>query len=279
MPHARRTVAHLSDLHLRRPGTFAPQPDAAAHLSRALAILTSWNVACDAWVFSGDLSDDGSPESYARVRSLVGAAARAEGVQVIWGNGNHDSLAAFRAGLLGGGTGPVNTEHWIGGLRILTVDSTVAGVAWGEYSAATLAWLAERLATSAPEGTLLVTHHAPLPQPQAAPNTLWPLVNPEALADLMRGSDVRGILAGHVHQASFGMLAGVPVMVAPALAYGQDLTAGRDLRSQDAGQGFSLVEVYDHTIVSTPVLLDTGPAVAPVIAADGLDRLGEPWRR
>ena len=27
----------------------------------ALDVLTTWGVRCDAWVFSGDLSDDGSP--------------------------------------------------------------------------------------------------------------------------------------------------------------------------------------------------------------------------
>lgn len=60
--HPTHVVAHLSDTHLTADGALVDGVvDADARLGEALAVLTSWNVRCDAWVFSGDLSDDGSP--------------------------------------------------------------------------------------------------------------------------------------------------------------------------------------------------------------------------
>ena len=57
-----------------------------------------------------------------------------------------------------------------------------------------------------------------------------------ALAAVLKGSDVRRILSGHVHHPSFGTFAGIPVAAASSSAYGQDLaqpvgaTRGRMLR-------------------------------------------------
>lgn len=264
VPWPLRTVAHLSDVHLRRPGDplVDGRIDPVERLGRALDVLTTWNVRCDAWLFSGDLSDDGSTESYRLLRRLVSDAAGAVGVRVLWASGNHDDRPTFRRELLdAAGDAPLDAEHDLDGLRVLVVDTAVGGVPWGEVAPASLAWLADRLRTPAPLGTLLVLHHPPIPQPQTAHNVLWPLRNPEAVARLLPGTDVRAILSGHVHQPSFGTLAGVPVVTAPALAYAQDLAAGRDQRGHDAHQGFALVDVYAHTVVSTPVFLDAGAAV------------------
>ena len=268
-PRPRRTLAHLSDLHITGDGSLVGGVvDARARLAAALEVLTSWNVACDAWVFTGDLSDDGTPESYAWLRETVAAASQRAGVPVIWANGNHDERDAFRRVLLGepGGEEPYVAEHAIGGLRVLVVDSTVPGLPYGRIAPETLAWLEQRLAVPAPEGSVVVVHHAPLPPLQDAAWG-WVLAHPEDLAAVLRGTDARAVLAGHLHQAAFGVFAGVGTSVAPALVYTQDLTAGRDLRGQDANAGFSLVECYPDVVTHTVVPLATGRAVGEVLPA------------
>lgn len=263
-----RCIAQLSDAHLRHPADplVDGSVDPVARLRRALDVLTSWNVACDAWIFSGDLSDDGTPGSYRLLRRLVSDAAGAAGVPVVWANGNHDDREVFRRELWDDDSaGPLNSEHDLNGLRVLVLDTNVDDVPWGQVAPASLEWLAQRLATPAPLGTLLVMHHPPLPQPQTAPNVIWPLRNPDAVAAVVAGRDVRMILSGHVHQPSFGTLAGIPVATAPALSYSQDLTQGRDQRGQDAHQGFALIDVHPGTVVSTPVFLDAAPGVFPVV--------------
>ena len=257
--HPTHRVAHVSDTHITGDGSLVGGVvDARAQLLRALDVLTTWNARCDAWVFSGDLSDDGSLESYVWLRQAVSYAAGSVGVPVVWATGNHDDPAHFRAGVLGepSASGPVNGLADINGLRVLVLDSNEPGTPAGTVSPKSLAWLGEQLREPAASGTLLVVHHPPLPPLQDAAWG-WPLTNPDELADVVRGTDVRAVLSGHFHHSAFATWAGVSVSVATSLVYTQDVTRGRDLRGQFANTGFSVVELYDDVVTHTFVPLDT----------------------
>lgn len=83
-----------------------------------------------------------------------------------------------------------------------------------------------------------------------------------AFADVIRDTDVRGILAGHLHYSTHSMYAGVPVSVAAASCYSLDAGApGGAHRGVDGGQSFDLVDVYDDRIVHTRVPLGWPPVV------------------
>ena len=57
--HPTHRLAHLSDLHVTGDGSpVGGAVGARAQLLRALEVLTSWNLRCDAWVVSAGLSDD-----------------------------------------------------------------------------------------------------------------------------------------------------------------------------------------------------------------------------
>ncbi|WP_052462233.1 metallophosphoesterase [Nigerium massiliense] len=259
------TLAHLSDSHIRAAADplVGGRVDSRATTSRALDVLTSWDQPVDAWLFSGDLSDDGSPDSYAWLRRQVEDAAASVGVPVLWLNGNHDERAAFRAGLLGQAPSeePYNAEHRVGDVRFLLLDTNLPGRPEGLVADSSLGWLADRLAEPDPPlGTVLVMHHTPLPPLQTAAG-LWPLTNPQPVAEAVRGSGVRLILGGHFHQPSHGTFAGIPVSGATSLTYTQDLTDGLTLRGQDAGQGFALVQLYPADVMSTTVGLTRGALV------------------
>ena len=94
------------------------------------------------------------------------------------------------------------------------------------------------------------------------------------LAAVLRGTDVRTILAGHLHYSTFATFAGIPVSVASATCYTQDLTVPRAAPAgADGAQAYNLVHVYDDTIVHS---------VVPVDAPDALDtwmprRRGAAW--
>lgn len=269
--HPTHRLAHLSDLHVTGDGSpVGGVVDARAQLLRALEVLTSWNLRCDAWVLSGDLSDDGSPASYAWLCSTVLDAAASVGADVVWATGNHDEAGAFRSVFghgVAGVAGPVNAEHDVAGLRVLVVDSSVPGTPAGTVAPESLAWLGGRLAEPAASGSLLVVHHPPLPPLQDAA-WRWPLTNPDDLARVIRGSDVRAVLSGHFHHSASGAWAGVGVSIAPSLVYTQDLTVGGDLRGQFANTGFAVVEVYDDVVTHTIVPLDRGPGVGGEIPAE-----------
>jgi len=61
--------------------------------------------------------------------------------------------------------------------------------------------------------------------------------------------------------------AGIPVSVASATCYTQDLNvAVGGTRGRDGGQAFNLVHVYEHTIVHSVALLGATPAVGELVS-------------
>jgi hypothetical protein len=85
----------------------------------------------------------------------------------------------------------------------------------------------------------------------------------DRLADVIAGSDIRAILGGHLHYATHGVFAGIPVSVAAATCYTMDLSAPeRELTGVDGGQSINLVEVHDRQIVHAVVPLGNFPTVS-----------------
>jgi 3',5'-cyclic AMP phosphodiesterase CpdA len=228
----------------------------------------------EAVIFTGDLADLGEAEAYAKLRAIVDPACQAMGAKVIWAMGNHDDRANFRTGLLDqpADDSPVDRTYFINGLRVITLDTSVPGYHHGELSPAQLDWLASELATPAPDGTILALHHPPVPSVLDLA-VLVELRGQAALAGVLRNSDVRTILGGHLHYSTTATFAGIPVSVASATCYTQDLNVPvGGTRGRDGGQAFNLVHVYEHTIVHSVVLLGDTPAVGELVSAEEVQR-------
>ena len=117
-------------------------------------------------------------------------------------------------------------------------------------------------------------HHPPVPAvlPLAASVELR---DQSRLATVLRGSDVRAIIAGHLHYSTFATFAGIPVSVASATCYTQDLTVPvGGTRPQDGAQSFNLVHVYDETVVHSVVPVDVVMPLEHIDAAEAQRRLG-----
>ncbi len=270
-PRPQHFLLHMSDTHLLAgAGPLYGDVDSEARLKRIFQELEASGARPEAILFTGDLADKGEPGAYAKLRALVDPAAARLGARVIWAMGNHDDRSAFRTGLLEepAGTHPVDVTHWIGGLRIITLDSTVPGHHYGRLSSAQLSWLAGELAVPAPLGTILAMHHPPVPSVQDLA-VLVELRDQASLADVVRGTDVRSILAGHLHYSTSATFAGIPVSVASATCYTQDLMhdAG-GTRGQDGAQAYNLVHVYPETLVHSVVPIGTYASVGEVVGRD-----------
>lgn len=270
-PPARRVIVHLSDTHLlagNRP--LGGRYDTAANLTATLAAVGRTGVQPDAIVFTGDLTDLGEPEAYAALRAEVEPFAAQLGAPIVWVAGNHDERPALRAGLLDAAPTdePVTSVHDLGGLRLIALDSTVPGWHHGDLDEAQLEWLCATLAEPAPLGTILALHHPPLPSHIPFFHILE-LRSQRAFADAIDGSDVRAILAGHLHYSTSGVFAGIPVSVASATCYTMNLQRPPgEVNGMDAGQSFHLVHVYDDTITHS---------VVPVGEADTADFFTDEW--
>jgi len=264
-PPATHTVIHLSDTHFLGGGRpLYGAVDTDQGLGHALDALAGSGRGIDAIVITGDLADLGEPDAYLRLRGLIDPVAAALGAELVWVMGNHDERAPFAEQLLGiePSLEPLDRVHWAGGLRIIALDSTVPGYHHGDLDEGQLAWLRAELATPAPDGTLLALHHPPLPSPVELMAVLE-LHGQDALAETLRGSDVRAILAGHLHHATFGGFAGIPVSVASATCYTIDAAADYgSLRGMDGGRSFSLVELRPTGVTHTVVPVDTAETVS-----------------
>ena len=268
---ASHVIIHVSDPHFLAGGArLGGRYDVAESFARTLDAIRTVHPHPAAIVVTGDLADLGEPDAYRRLRAAVEPVARELGAPVVWVAGNHDERPALRAGLLGlePTEEPVTSVWDLDGLRLIALDTSVPGWHHGDLDEGQLSWLAEVLAEPAPHGTLLAMHHPPLPSHLPLFDILE-LRHQDEFAEVVRDSDVRGILAGHLHYSSHGMFAGVPVSVASATCYTMNVARpSAEVNGMDAAQAFQLVHVYPDTITHT---------VVPVTDASTGDYFSEAW--
>ncbi|MFI6868405.1 phosphodiesterase [Nocardia sp. NPDC050406] len=263
-PRPDHVLFHFSDTHLiAADAELYGDVDAEQRLAELLEQAEASRITPTAIVFTGDLADHGEPLAYAKLRKLVQPWAERIGAPLVWVAGNHDDRAAMREGLLDetGSAAPYDRVHMFDGLRIVVLDTTVPGHHYGEISHAQLNWLRDVLAEPAPFGTILAMHHPPVPCVLDLAVTVE-LRDQRRLADVLDGTDVRAILAGHLHFSTNATFAGIPVSVASATCYSQDLSVAQGgLRGRDAAQAFNYVHIYPDTVVHSVVPLGVGPTV------------------
>lgn len=206
-------LVQLSDLHI---GGSENGVDPVPRLEAVVEAVRALPNRPDAALVSGDLTDDGSAESYRVARELLG---RLE-VPLHVLPGNHDDRGRIREAfeLPGVGEEPVNYSARVGDLRLVVLDSNVPGQDPGDLPPEQLHWLDEELGAEPERPTLLAMHHTPL----ATGSKEWDEINllaaqREALAGVVaRHPQLCAIVGGHLHRVAASTLAGVPVLSVPS---------------------------------------------------------------
>lgn len=268
-PAPEHFILHISDTHFVADNDLLHgSVDSDENLRQLFRDFVKAQVKPEAMVFTGDLADTGRPDAYVRLRNIVEPIADELGAKIIWVMGNHDERTAFRSGLLDSDAGQesVDMVHDVNGLRIIALDSTVPGKHHGEISDEQLAWLSDVLATPAPHGTLIALHHPPVPSPLEI-MAMFELREQSRLEKVIEGTDVRGILAGHLHYSTFSTFGGAPVTVASATCYTQDLNVPqKSMRGQNGAQAFNLIHLYQDRMLSSVVPIGEFSTVYSVTA-------------
>ena len=249
------TLIHLSDTHfLAGRAALFDSVDTDRALGQVLERLGQEIDRADMIVVTGDVADHGEPDAYDRVAASIMPVAERLGAEVLWVMGNHDERPAFSDRLYGAASAePQDRVLHVGGLRLIALDSSVPGYHHGRLDDSQLSWLADVLAEPASDGTVLALHHPPLPARVRLMGVVE-LRNQQDLADVIVGTDVRAILAGHLHYSTFGTFAGVPVSVAAATCYTIDpLPGSRSVVGVDTNHAFSVVEIYPDQVVHSVV--------------------------
>ena len=218
------TIAQISDLHIKPPGTLAyGKVDTGKALERCIATLNAFVPAPDFVVISGDLADTPNTEEYDYLKRLLAPLKLPfAGIP-----GNHDSRdlmrAAFPDAPYAYSSGALNQKIEVGELDLLLLDSSVPGKPHGLLEPPTLQWLEQTLSSSASRPALLFLHHPPFIA------GIWHmdrqnLHNASELSDIVRRHPrVRLVATGHLHRAIVTMFAGVPCTICPAPNHAVDL--------------------------------------------------------
>lgn len=275
-PRPDHFLLHISDTHLLAGGgRLYDRVASEDHLRRLFEEFEASGARPEAIVFTGDLADRGEADAYRCLRRIVDPVAEDLGAQVVWVMGNHDDRRAFRAELLGEAPSdaPIDAVTHVGGLRIVTLDSTVPGHHHGEVGDEQLEWLRGVLAEPAPDGTILALHHPPVPSVLELAASVE-LRDQRNLEEALVGTDVRSILAGHLHYSSTATFGGIPVSVASATCYTQDLNVPvGGTRGRDGARAFNLVHVYPTTVLHSVVPLGAFPHLDWIDAEESRRRL------
>jgi 3',5'-cyclic-AMP phosphodiesterase len=250
---------HLSDLHLARPGNLVYGIDPMRQVRDVLERMARLDVAPAFIVISGDLSEDGSVESYEMLMGLVEEIGGDR--PVLFALGNHDNRMQFRRVVLGeaaaDGQEPFCYSRLIDGLRVIVLDSTIPGETSGALGTTQRAWLEAELQLPAPRGNLIMLHHPCRLAAPARHEPLFILQDAAALEAVVarHAERVLGILAGHSHQANASPFAGTIHTTAPAVLCQLDFFAGEEFTPIPGG-GFNLCQIDKDGLVVNPVLLE-----------------------
>ncbi len=253
-------LVHLSDTHLLAGGAkLYGKIQSELALSELMNRLLESNLRVEAVIFTGDLADRGEPEAYLRLRELIEPLGEQLGAKIVWTMGNHDEREPFYEILWRETPSiePFDRVMMLGDLRLIILDSSVPGYHHGQLSSSQIGWLEDQLATPARHGTLLALHHPPIPTPIELMG-LIELEDQASLAGVIRNTDVRAIMAGHLHYSTFSTFAGVPVSVSAASCYNIDLIAksSRMLSANASATAASLVHVYPDQVVFSQISMD-----------------------
>lgn len=207
-------LIQLSDSHLHeQPGKRLIGIDTDASL-RAVVDLAGAEENVNAILATGDLSQDGSLQSYQRFVELVSPL----NVPIHWLPGNHDDVDYFHVPQDGFPLSSRSTLD-LGAWRIIMLDSVVPGKDHGKLAQSELDYLADQLRDCDGRHCLVVLHHQPIATGADWLDTMQ-LYNDGAFFDVIQQYDnVRAVIYGHVHQAFVKDLDGIRFMSVPSTCF------------------------------------------------------------
>ena len=214
-------LAQVSDLHIKAGGQLSYGVfDSAAMLRACVRHILSLKQAPDVLAITGDLTDSGRIEEYALLRELIAPL----GMPIYLIPGNHDRRDAMRAafpehGYLRQSPDLVLYAIEANPLRIVALDTVVAGESGGDLDESSLAWLDRTLAGAPGHPTVVLMHHPPF-RTFIGHMDAFGLRDPGPLAAVIeRHPQVQAILCGHVHRAIQVRFAGTVASTAPSVAH------------------------------------------------------------
>ena len=234
-------ILQLSDTHIVPKGALVSErletADALARLVARISNVRDQIGSIDALLVSGDLSDDGNAESYARFKTLIEPL----GLPTYVIAGNHDAREPMRSAFANDlpVSGPLNWTQEIGDIHLIGLDTLVEGQGSGTLSAESLTFLQSALSNAGDVPVLLALHHPPFACGIGFMDDIG-LTNRQALRDVLttHAGPLR-IVCGHIHNMIISDVAGHIAISAPSpastFAYDRSPSAPIGFMTQEDG--------------------------------------------
>jgi Icc protein len=207
----------------------------------------------DLYLFTGDISQDETEESYRRMVNAVSDA----GAPCYFLPGNHDRRHEMRRGLLGDGS-PFKTDRQIivGKWQIILLDSLIEGAVGGRLESGELEFLQKCLKERPEFYSMVCLHHHPVEMGARWLDQIGVENGSEFLNVLDNASNLRALLWGHVHQ-QFDQRRGAYKMMATPSTCIQFKKKTDDFGIDPLPPGYRWIELgADGTVVSEVMRTD-----------------------
>lgn len=205
-------LVQLSDTHFARdPGFEFDGVNPRRSLSCLIGQILREESGVAAFLATGDLSHDASPESYTALRE---ALQRLE-APVFCIPGNHDDPGAMRRFLSCGRVLCPQTAQ-LGGWRLILLSTHLQGSHGGRLGPGQLTALDEALGARPQQHALVALHHPPVPIGSPWMDAMGLADGEEFFAVLDRHPQVRAVIWGHAHQEADTQRNGVHLWGAPS---------------------------------------------------------------
>jgi 3',5'-cyclic-AMP phosphodiesterase len=241
-------ILQITDCHLGRdPNESLLGLNTADSLNDVLAQVSTDQQRFDLVVNSGDISNDGTPESYDRFIRAV--RHHLPGTPIAWLEGNHDDPTSMRSII----SSPPRTDYVaVGDWRLILLNTRVPFEERGELPAHELLRLENLLACDPDSPTLIFLHHQVVPVGSAWIDQ-YVVSNADKFFDIIdRYNNVKAVSWGHVHQEFFMTRGGVDLLATPSTCV-QFKAKSDDFMVDTALQGFRVYELYDNGEYTTQV--------------------------
>ena len=215
------TLVQLSDLHIRAPGQVAyGRIDTALYLKSAVQSVLDLKQQPDAVVITGDLTDFGRAAEYTHLAELL----KPLNMPLYLMPGNHDDRSQLRRSFPGhsylGVNGFVQFAVTIGGLRLLSIDTTVPQKSHGSLGKEQCKWLEAQLELCNDQPVIIAMHHPPFHTLIGHMDEIGLLQGSTELEALVsRYPNIERVICGHLHRAIDVRFGGSIASTAPATAH------------------------------------------------------------
>lgn len=245
-------VVQLSDCHLfKNPDGKLLGLNTEQSLARVIDLIEAEQPALELILATGDLSQDGTGESYARFHQHMARFA----CPVYWLPGNHDLTDIMSNHQVAERMSPCVIDR--NGWHIIMLDSTIRGKVPGNFTDTELAFLDGALQSARDRHVMIALHHQPVPVGSAWLDQQI-VGNAAAFFNVVdRHSHVKAIIWGHVHQIFETERKGVKLMSMPSTCV-QFKPRSTDFAVDGESPGYRWFDLYPDGRIATGVSRVTG---------------------